>query len=851
MNESCAHAPTPGKPFALPGATEHYTPDRPVRAEHVRIEVDLDFERQRIAGVCTTHLVAVRETAYAEFDAISFDVDTVEVEGKAARFDNTGEKVRVHFAHPLAVEAKAHVVIRYRVRPQRGLYFWSPDEGYPNRPLQAWTQGQDEDSRAWFPCLDAPSQRSSTEVLATFPKEMTALSNGVLLADEVRGGRRTMHYQFNFPHPPYLVTLAVGEFEEAQASAGDTQLRYLFPKGRKEDALRCVQRTPQMMALFEEITGQKYPYVSYAQVFVAEFIFGGMENTSATTLTDAALHDARAHLDYSAESLIAHELMHQWFGDLLTCREWPQGWLNEGFATYGEVLWKERSEGADEADHYRRGELDNYLREARESYARPIVARKFHQPVELFDRHLYEKGGLVLHELRRRLGDGLFFKGLKHYVEKNVGRSVETVDLARALEDSSGHSLDRFFDQYVFAAGHPDLKVEVKHDAEHARVDLRVKQANAKDAQGIVYWLPLEVRLVVAGKETAHQLELTDSEQVFRLAAAAAPTQVRVDPRREALGTLDVDKPAAMWLEELAHAPEARARTEAAVALGKDGSHRAVEALGKALQKDRFWGTQAACASALAAIRTPDAKQALLDAVGVEHPKARRAVVAALGFFRQDEHVGKALRRICEKGDPSYFVEAEAAHALGKLKLPDTLPVLAKVAQRPSFQDVVAAGAIDGMAETLLPEAYALVEPLVAYGRPPFIRRAAAVALGRLAEPAQKKREAIDTLADLLRDKQFRVQMAAFEGALALGDRRLIPALESTPFLDGRCVRAAKDTARALREGEPQAKEVAALRDELDKLKTETKRLKERVEAITPSRTKGKSGRAPGRRRSR
>jgi aminopeptidase N len=440
-----------------------------------------------------------------------------------------------------------------------------------------------------------------------------------------------------------------------------------------------------------------------------------MENTSATTLTDVALHDERAHADFSAETLIAHELMHQWFGDLLTCRDWPHGWLNEGFATYGEVLWKARGDGEDEADEHRRVELEGYLAEAREHYARPIVARKFHQPVELFDRHLYEKGGLVLHELRTRLGDPAFFKAVHHYVEKNLGRSVETVDWARAIEESTGRNLDRFFDQYVLSPWHPELKVEVRHEAEHSRVRIKVKQAQLKEGQGVVYALPLRICVVANGKEAEHALEVADAEHVFFIPVEGAPTQVRVDPRRERLATLDVDKPSNLWLEELAKAPEARARGDAAGALGKEGSRRALEALARSLLHDRFWAVQAACARALGNIRTPAAKAALLEGLGVSHPKGRRAVVAALGLFRKDEEVGKALRKLCEKGDPSYFVEAEAARSLGKLKLPDTLPLLEKMTERPSFQDVIAAAAIDGMAESLSPEAWALVVPKVGH----------------------------------------------------------------------------------------------------------------------------------------
>jgi aminopeptidase N len=820
--------------FALPGATEHYAPDRPVLLEHIRLEVELDFEEKALAGTCTSRVKAIREIRTVSFDAVELEVRQVKVDGKIAEFSSTGLKLHVTLPSPWKPGTAGEIAIRYRCQPSRGLYFWGPDAAYRQRPVQAWTQGQDEDARAWFPCLDAPAQKATTEMIATFPARMKGLSNGALLSDKQRGAKRTVHYRLDVPHAPYLVTLVVGEFEEAFDKAGSTQLRYLFPPGRKQDALRCVEATPKMLLLFEQLTGEKYPFGSYTQVFVTEFIFGGMENTSATTLTDTVLHDARAHLDFSAEPLVAHELAHQWFGDLITCREWPHAWLNEGFATYCEVLWNENAHGLDEADQQRREELDAYLQEARERYARPIVARKFHLPIDLFDRHLYQKAALVLHDLRTRLGEELFARSIRHYVKKHRGSVVESVDLARAVEEATGHNVDRFLDHYVFSPGHPQLKVEVRYEAEERRVRLKVKQVQKTEGADAapVYHLFLPVKLVVQGRPREESLEVTDQEHVFYLSAAKDPSQVLVDPRRDVFGTLEVDKPPEYWLEELLRAPEARARTEAAMALGKTPSARALDGLSKGLAKDKFWAVQAACAKALAAVRTPRAREALLENAAVKHPKARRAVVAALGEFKRDQEVASVLRRVSEKGDASYFVEGEAARSLGKLRLEGALPILKKVVRRRSFMEAIAVGAVDGMAESLEPEAFAVVEPLTAYGQPVFIRRAAVVAIAKLAEPAQKKREALDRLRELLRDPQFQVQMAVFPAAQELSDARIIPALESAPFRDGRAQRAARETIRALREDESRTRAISALREEVDRLKEETRGIKERMEAI-------------------
>jgi aminopeptidase N len=811
-------------PFAFDTATPHYAADRPVRPEHVKLDVRLDFQKKALAGTCSTRLRAVRAVKEMRFDAVDLEVSKVTVDGKAATFRNDGRVLTVALGRATRPAQVLTVDIAYGCTPRRGLYFVGPDATDPTRPMQAWTQGQDEDSRHWFPCLDAPAQKASTEVRATFPDGMRALSNGALLSDTVKGGKRTTHYRLDAPHSPYLVTLVVGDFDEHTAKAGSTTVRSLYPRGKKDEALRCVERTPQMVAHYESLTGQPYPWGDYAQVFTAEFIFGGMENTGATTLTDVVLHDERAALDYNVEPLISHELAHQWFGDLLTCRDWPHGWLNEGFATYFEVLWKEHADSRDEGDHQRGLDLSEYLSEASERYARPLVTRNFDAPIDVFDRHLYEKGALVLHALRTRLGDDDFFASLKAYVATHKTGAVETVDLARAVELTTGKNLDSFFDQWAHREGHPDLHVEVSHDSEAKKARLSVKQAQ----KGEAFHFPLAVELVVGGKSTHHRFEVTDKEHVFLLPAASEPTQVLVDPRRDILGTLEVKKSPAQWREELLHGEVARARSEAAAALGKDASVQNAAACKKVLLDEKvFWGTRAACAKALGAMLSPASKAALLAATGIKHPKARRAVVQALAAFIEDKEVGERLKTWAEKGDPSVFVEAEAARALGKVRGAAARKTLEKLLARTSFQDTVGVGALDGLAALQDGAAWDAVVERTKVGQPMFGRRAAYLAAARLAEVAGKKTEAVHLVTQALRDSQFRVQMGAFEAAAALNDSRILSALSSTPFLDGRAIRASKETARTIREGAGQKKELTALRGELEKLKADVRALQQ------------------------
>lgn len=820
-------------PFALETARLHYASDRPVVARHLSLEVSLDFERKRIEGIATHRVEAVQAgVRRISFDAVDLDVTSVLVNGRRADFDaSSGEQLHVSLPKPLAAGAVAEVKVAYAATPRRGLYFVGPDAAYPKRPRQAWTQGQDIDSRHWFPCLDTPAQKCPSEVTATFPAEMTALSNGRLVGDVKRGRRRTMHFRLDAPHAPYLVTLVVGRFSSFSRKAGATTLRTLVQPGREAEAKRVVKHTARMLALFESTFGRPYPWGDYAQVFVADFIFGGMENTSATTLTDAVLYDARAALDYDADFLVAHELAHQWFGDLLTCRDWPHGWLNEGFATWAEVLWKETAEGRDAGDHQRKVDLDSYLSETSERYTRPLVARRFDEPIDLFDRHLYEKGALVLHELRTRLGDADFFAALRHYVAAHAGGSVESVDLARAVETVTGRNVDRFFDEYVYRAGHPKLKAKLAWEAEAGRVRVEVTQQQEAPCE-----LPLLVELEVQGEVSAHVLQVSEAHHTFFLPAAREPSWCAVDPRRDRLATLEEEKPAGWWRAQLRDAPAARARTSAADALAQKPAAATVAALRAVLGDEAvFHGTRAACAKALGALRDDASLLALVGALKVRHPKVRRAVVAALGAFVGDARAAKALTAVCRKGDASCFVEGEAARALGRVRGAGAFEVLKPMLKRDSFADAVRCGALDGLTALLDARAWPLVVGAAAYGQPPVARRAAVAAVPKLAEALGRKTEAVDVLARGLRDPGFRVRLAAIDAAGALDDERLVGPLSSTPFLDGREQRLAREAVRTLRAKSP-PKELASLRGDLEKLKAELRTLRERVERRPASR---------------
>ncbi|MEZ4409675.1 MAG: M1 family aminopeptidase [Polyangiales bacterium] len=829
------------RPFKLPGDAEHYGRPRPFDVTHLRLRLRLDVAAKAVDA--TAELTVSRKDRRARtlvLDAVGFTVARVTLrrgEGEpdevAWRYD--GEALAVTVGE-LPRGESAVVAVTYRVKPRRGLYFLAPDEAVPTRARQVWSQCQDEDARHWFPCHDAPHMRFTTEVIATAPRGWTVLSNGALLERvDVNASECAWHWSQDEAHPSYLVALVAGEF----ATLDDTRdpslpIAYHVDPGREEDARRTFGRTPDMIARFAELTGAPYPWRRYDQVAVHDFIFGGMENTTLTVVTDRALIDARAALDATADDLVAHELAHQWFGDLVTCRDWSHAWLNEGFATFFEHVDAEMKWGRDGYLYNLKEHAELYFAEDEGSYRRPIVCASWASPIDLFDRHLYEKGGWVLHMLRAELGDEVFFEGVAEYLRRHRGGAVETRDLARALEDVSGRSLEAFFEQWVFRAGHPEVEVSVRHDPDAGALTVGVRQTQRADAVTPVFRFTVEVVVVDdAGAESLHALAVDDVSHAFTLPCPRAPRRVAVDPSTSVLARWRVEVPRDLLLDALASDPRAAVRWRAAQALARKRDDDAVvDALARAMDSDPFWGVAAECAAALGELRTAAAFEALSRALtDAPHPKVRRAAARALGDFRTDASAALLCARLRD-GDASVLVEAECARAAGRTRRPSVLETLVEVSSRSSWRDVVRAGCVEGLGHLRDERALPAVMAAARYGVPSSTRRAAVGALAELGEGKTAVREALESLLDEL-DPYLSPEVLR---ALArLRDPRSAGPISRCADRadDGRVRRAAREALRDLnaREG---GDEVRRLRDELDALKEESRALRDalrRVEA--------------------
>ncbi len=818
---------------ALPGDGPQWPRDRAVDLRHLKLEVKLDVPGKSVSGTATHSFVPYTDgLTEVAFDAIDMEISAVAVQGKAVAFGYDGERVHIPLGPGFKRGTETRAAITFRSKPRLGLYFIAPDEAYPDKPTQVWTQGQDEDSKYWFPCYDNPNDKQTSEIIATVPGDWFALSNGRLLEEKKqRDGTKRFHWFQDRPHATYLITLAAGKFARIDDTVeGGLTIDYFVEEKDVEAGKRSFGRTPKMIALFERLTGIPFPWSKYSQIVVRDFVFGGMENTSATTMYEDILLDAKAARDFTSDDLVSHELAHMWWGDLLTCRDWSHGWLNESFATYFELLWDEEHHGV---DHYRQGVIENTDLYLGERYRRPVVSNVFHQPIDLFDRHLYEKGSIVLHVLRGVLGDDAFFRSLQRYCRENQERSVITQDLVNAIDAETGRNLEWFFDQWVYKPGHPKLRVSWSWDEDAKLATVSVRQTQSSDdGTAEVFRLPVTVDFKTGrARPKAFRVEVTQREQNFLFPLPAKPDLCRFDPYNQVLKELDFDKSIGELRLQLRDDDDISGRQAAAKGLGVKGGSEAVKALAAAAREDRFWSVQAAAAKALGAIRTNESKAALLGLLDLRNHKARRAVVAALGEFRGDNEVFAALVPFANR-DQSWFVEREANLSIGKLRVEGSFDVLCANIKRPSFRSVVRVGCVDGLVELRDPRGFDVILAAAKYGEPATARRWAVAGLGKLSEFMDTPPRVLgEKIAEFLHDPDFRVRVAAANALKALDDPSFAGLLDDMARreLDGRAVRVARENAIALREGHDTSSEVEHLREEFEKLRDENTALKDRV----------------------
>jgi aminopeptidase N len=760
-------------------ADEPYARTRNYDLQHSRIALHFDLEQKKVLGDVTHTISILRDgTTKIAFDSGGLTIQSVIVNKSTTKFETTADKLIV----PLPAAAKAgdkfDVAIRYEGKPTKGMYFILPDKDYPDRPKQIWTQGESEDTRYYLPTYDYPNDRLTTETILTVPASWITVSNGKLISVSDAGkGLKTWTWRESVPSSTYLLTIVAGEFDEAKDSWRGMPVTYYAPKGRGDRLPVNYSRTPAMMDVFSKKLGVDYPWEKYAQVMVDDFVAGGMENSSATTNTSSSLNHPKiaAEIFTNEDGLISHELGHQWFGDLVTCKDWGDVWLNEGFATFMENVWMEAHYGKDQADLERWEGARQWFGEGN-LFSKPIVRHDFDDSSE-FDGNAYTKGGWVLHMLRDQLGEDAFYRGLKHYLEVNRGKNVVTADLAKAMEESSHTNVDQFFSQWLYGAGAPKLDLSYLYDKDKHQVALTVKQIQNVEGRVGIFRVPAGVEITTASGPKLYSITVSKPEQIFTFRSDSAPLMVLFDKGGHILKSAEFHKEKKEWLYQLKNAADFADRADAATALEKiKNDEEVVSALGSALHSDKFWGLRASAADVLGKIGGAAASKQLLDAFNsANEPWVRNRIVAALGNFKDDTDIAAKLTTIANN-DSSYRARAAALQALGRLKSPGALATLEAAISGDSPDGYLRNAALRALGPLGDDKAVALLRLWSVAGKPIESRTAAIRSLASLQKDNQDITKQIGAY---LGELHFAVRMASIFALGSRGDATAVPALEA------------------------------------------------------------------------
>lgn len=713
-------------------------------------------------------------------------LSVVDGAGLPLAFELKDDVLRITLQSPLKRGAAGKVVIRYQSKPTRGMYFHVPTKADPEVPLSCYTQGEGTDNRHWFPCYDLPDDRMTVELFIDVPDELKTISNGLMTGEEyIPGPRRIDHWTMEQRMPSYLVSVVVGDYECWIEDHDGVLLEINAFRGTLDQARHALDRTAAMLDFFNEYLDHPYPYERYAQTFVWDFLYGGMENTTATTMNMRLLHGPEVRPNFDADGITAHELAHQWFGDRVTCETFSHMWLNEGFATYMTDLFFEDAEGVDEFRVRRRRQNHNYMAGApRPSELGLTRSPRGDQPLELYGGKNYDRGAAILNQLRYELGDEVFQAGVRLYLDRYDDGAVTSEDLKRAFADAAGRDLSWFFDQWVYGAGYPVLRVTHEYFPDRKILKLRIRQEQPEGGGQGLFRLSVPIRVKTSEGALPARATVFLREHEFEMPCASAPLHVRVDDGCFLLARVENEQGFEEWANQAQTCTDVGGRIDALNALLKSGS-RGATVIARALTEDSFYAVRKQAAELLAKLpESADALTGLLLAIEDEDLRVQEAAYLALGS-RTREEAGEAVLEMAWRGKMPYLLAA-AARSTGKLHPSDAFEALVSLLEVDSHREVVRHGALDGLKSLGDPRAVALAKPFLAYrygrGAMSMMRKAALDLILALApdDPATKA-----TVLELTHDPYFRMRTWAVQacGTYRFGgvEGRLREMAESDP----------------------------------------------------------------------
>jgi aminopeptidase N len=850
-----APATTPGASTTSAAAPEplRTAGDRPVDIRDIKLDLHVDLEGKKVDGEATLLIRGIRPTQSLSLDAVGFEVKQVTMAKNgqppvAAQYTYDGKKLGIDLGSrwSAAQEGVLHVVYRLQ-NPKDGLHFFAPSKADPDVPLCVWSQGEPTSNRYWIPCYDEPDQRQTTEIVATVPEGFEVVSNGKLLARKENPGNKTVTFDWRQekPHPAYLVTLVVGKFDVVREEWEGIPVLYYVPKGRQAEVPPTFVRTREMLTYFSKQFGIHYPWDKYAQVMAFQF-GGGMENTSATTMTERILLDERSLLDRNSDGIISHELAHQWWGDMVTCRDWSHLWLNEGFASYAEALWDEHHKGADEYAYNMYRKASGAIQGGK---TRPVMDRHYSSPGSMFDGRSYPKGAWVLHMLRHALGNEAFWKGIQRYGTEYQLQSAETGDFRRAMERATGRDLERFFYDWVERPGNPDLEVTTEYLPDNQQARIVVKQTQAGEA----FHFPLKLLLhdSKSNSPTIVDQEMTEKELTLRIPLPGPLTRIDVDPDQAVLAEIKETKADQLWRAQLLESSSVVARIRAAQHFGQSKTDEGRQLLARAFAGEKpagrpgngFWAVQTELASALGPAGGAVCRDALLQGLHSTDARVRRACIDNLGKLPADDTITKVLKEMMQKGDPSYAVEGAALTAYANQKQKDAVAVITPFLSKPSHDDVLASAALSALGQTQDPST---LETLLSWTKPGKPRNCRSAALRAMTQLAQNKnltepqrQQILKPLSEALESDDRFLRFTILNTLTNLGPlaASTLPAVNklASESPDGRIQNLAKSVAEKIRAQSPASPaqtspELSQLREEIKRLQREQENLRQRLD---------------------
>ncbi len=659
-------------------------------------------------------------------DTLRLAMDALRITGLATEdghtlpFDTTGgRELRIAFPHAELAEDTQVVIVRYSCRPRRGMTILGPDASHPQRPREIWTQGQPDHNPAWFPCRNDPRDKARSELWVRVDTALTVYGNGLLQETREHGdGTRSWGYRLDLPHSDYLIAFVAGTFRELRDSVRGIPIRSLYPPHWPASrARRLFDRTPAMLRFFLDAFAISWPWPGYTQVPIANFPHGGMENTTLTTLSDERVFVPPPMLEeYPLDPLLAHELAHHWWGDLVTSADRTHLWLNEGFATYMQQRWTRHDRGEQDYAVQRLLGIEQVRAYADGGGRIPVLA-----PDPMIPVNAYTRGAAVLHMLARIAGEEKFRTLVRRWTERYAFDAVTTEDLVRLSEDVLGRPMRWFFDQWLRRPSAPQLTVRWTWTR---AIGLRIEIRQSRPADSLGTWFRLPLRVDIGGKE-GRDVEVRDSLTVLTLPKTARPAWVRVDPEGDLCGRIDHVEDVATTRRVMERHPSFLARLRAMEVLcGHRGDPAVWSALLRAYRRERHREFRTRLLRRLGDEAEPRARSLFVAALGDRAAAVRAYGVIGLSRLRTTRDIPHFRAALSDSSDN---VATAALNGLLMVDSTTTGPDVRGALLRPSWKDQISRAALEWIRRYGMPLGDDTLRRLGAPGRDLDLRALASV----------------------------------------------------------------------------------------------------------------------------